>query len=323
MGILNYPRPGQRIAPATLREVLAIPVPLEFKDITAGRFEKLGDLDETVWQHASAITCNRLANLVLLQVKRSVSRLCDRVKSPPLPKLHRPLPLSALEIEVRTVNCLKRRFREDLRPLNDLCIRDLLMLPGFGMHALLDFLVSLESVIERPDQFAQLELEGVGAASTDPMPASELPSEFRVEISRFPRKGHRIAPRTLAHILDAPAKDRRMGSVKFLDLDESVWEKFEPKTCRKLAAEVICRVKKFHSALRSELGGTRLPMPRTKGKPAVLQLQRRTFNCLNNAGLLEAPARLAETTFRELFEMVGFGDICLVDLLCALEYLHK
>src|SRR5439155_4468218 len=61
------------------------------------------------------------------------------------------------------------------------------------------------------------------------------------------------------------------------------------------------------------------PIPRTKGKPAVLQLQRRTFNCLKEAGLLDTPAKLAETTFGELLTMPGFGVICLVDLLCALE----
>jgi hypothetical protein len=131
--------------------------------------------------------------------------------------------------------------------------------------------------------------------------------------------GHRIAPRALAHILDVPTKDRRIGSVKLLDLDESAWERFEPKTCHKLALEVVKRIKRFHSALRKQFGNTRLPMPQTKGKPVVLQLQRRTFNCLNEAGLLNNPARLAEMTFRTLFAMPAFGDTCLVDLLCALE----
>ena len=283
------------------------------------RYEKLADLDETVWLHAPASMCKILAKLVLDQVQRSLIRWPETMKSKSLPKLRQPTPPSALDIEVRTFNCLKRRFREDLRPLNELFIRDLLPLAGFGVHTLVDLLVALESVTAKPDQFEQLELDVVSAASTDPILASELPSEFRVEISRYPRKGHRIAPSTLAHILDVRAKDQRMGGVKLRDLDESAWERFETKTCHKLALEVVHRVSRFRSALRSQLGGTRLPTPRTKGKPAVLQLQRRTFNCLNKAGLLDDPARLAETTFSELFTIAGFGDICFVDLLCALE----
>ena len=315
MGISKYPRPGQRIAPATLAEILDVPLPPEFGYLAAGRFKKLADLDESVWQHASVKACRNLANLVLHQVKQNLTR----VKGKPLPQLLQPILPSDLDIEVRTFNCLKRRFRQDLCSLNKLSICDLMPQANFGVHTLVDLLVSLESVAANPKPFDQLELEIVSAADPDPIPASELPSEFRVELSRFPRKGHRIAPRTLAHILDVPVQNWRIGGVKLLDLDESVWEKFEPETCRKLAAKVICRVKQFRSALRGRFGRTRLPMPRTKGKPAVLQLQQRTFNCLNAAGMLHEPELLAKTTFSELFAMPNFGDTCLVDLLCALE----
>ncbi|MGB8472454.1 MAG: hypothetical protein WCE61_00050 [Candidatus Acidiferrum sp.] len=34
---------------------------------------------------------------------------------------------------------------------------------------------------------------------------------------------------------------------------------------------------------------------------------------------MENPARLAEATFRDLFEIPGFGETCLVDLLSTLE----
>jgi len=323
MGISKYPRPGQRIAPATLREILDVPVPLEFGHFAAGRFEKLADLDETVWHHTSAATCRVLAKLVLHQVQRSLTRSPEAVKSKPLPKSHQPTPVSALEVNVRTFNCLRNclglRVGDNLQFLNDLSVRDLLHWRNLGAYSLVDLLVALESVTANSDQFEQRQLKVVSAASTDPIPASELPSEFRVEISRFPRVGHRIAPHTLARILDTASKDRRMGGVKLRDLDESAWERFESETCHKLALEVVNRVKRFHSALRRQLGRTLLPMPRTKGKPAVLQLQRRTFNCLNEAGLLNDPARLAETTFSGLFALPAFGDTCLVDLLCALE----
>jgi hypothetical protein len=110
-----------------------------------------------------------------------------------------------------------------------------------------------------------------------------------------------------------------MGGVMLRDLDESAWEHFESETCHKLALEVVQRVSQIRSKLRGKLGRTLLPIPRAKGKLVVLQLQRLTFNCLNKAGLLEAPERLAATPFRELFEIPGFGVTCLVDLLCALE----
>ena len=296
-----------------------MPVPAEIGHFAAGRFEKLADLDQTVWLYAHASACKVLAKLVLSQVQRSLIRRPEVVESKGLPKLRRPTPPSALTIEVRTFNCLRRRFGEDLSPLNELCIRDLLPLAGFGAHTLVDLLVALESFTTKASQPDLLESERVPGTNTNPFSVAELPSEFRVEISRFPRKGHRIAPRALSHILDFPAKDRRMGSLKLQDLDESAWERFESKTCHKLASEVLNRVKQFHSHLRGQLGGTRLPMPQTKGKPAVLQLQQRTFNCLEEAGLLKNPARLAEMTFSGLFVMPGFGDTCLVDLLCALE----
>ena len=328
MGTSKYPRPGQRISPATLREILDVPVPLEIGDLATGHFEKLADLDETVWDHASASTCKDLAKLVLDQVQRSLSELRGELSGKRLPRLDQPLNLSALEIEVRTFNCLKLHFRGDLRPLNEslnaLCIRDLLKLAGFGVHSLVDLLVALECVKVRPDQFEQLELKGVSAACIDPVPASQLPSEFLIEISRFPRKGHRIAPHALEALLDAPARDRRMGCVKLRELDESVWERFESKTCHKLASEVVIRIKRFRSVLSDQFGDTTLPMPRTKGKVAVIQLEGRTFNCLNDAALLNNPTRLAEATFNDLLALTGFGVKCLVDLLCAFGFpAHK
>lgn len=296
---------------------MAVPVPIGLLPTAPVRFEKLSDLDESVWQQASPSTCKVLASHVVHEVHQNLNRLPIEVRLLQIPAISSQIPLRALDLQVRTFNCIKKRFGTKIP--SEARIRDLLRIGGFGARCLVDFLVAIEAFSRRPEQSEQLELEGVNLASAEPIPASELPSEFRVEISRFPRKGHRIAPRILAHILDVPAKDRRMGDVWLLDLDESVWEKFEHKTCHKLALEVINRIKKFHSTLRGQLGGTRLPIPRTKGKPAVLQLQRRTFNCLNTAGLLDDPARLAETTFSELLVMPNFGVICLVDLLCALE----
>ena len=60
-------------------------------------------------------------------------------------------------------------------------------------------------------------------------------------------------------------------------------------------------------------------MPQTKGKPIVLQLEQRTFNCLQERGLLDDPKRLAQMTVADLTAMSGFGEKCIVDLLTSLE----
>ena len=268
----------------TLREILAAPIPSGLLPRTAGRFEKLSDLDESVWLQASPIACKVLAEYVVDEVRRNLHRLPVEVRLLQLSAISSQIPLRALDLQVRTHNCIKKRFGTNVP--GETCVRDLLKIGGFGARSLVDFLVAVESFSRHPEQFKQLELEGLSPARVEPIPAGDLPSEFRVEISRFPRKGYRIAPRTLALILDVPAKDRRMEGVKLRDLDESAWEQYESKTCHKLALEVLTRVKRFRLALSAQLGGTRLPMPRAKGKPAILQLQQRTFNCLNEAGLL-------------------------------------
>lgn len=313
MSISRYPRPGQRIAPLTLQE---ISVPSGLLRTVDERFQKLSDLDETLWEFEGAATCKVMANLVVHKVRQSLNSISTAVRILQLSEISPRIPLRALDLEVRTYNCLKEKFGLDVP--GSVRIRDLLKLAGFGARTLVDFLVALEAFSSRPARLEQLELRMVSATRKESIPTSELPSQFRVEISRYPRKGYRIAPRTIATLLDAPAKDRRMEGLILRDLDESAWERFHPKICYKLALEVVNRVKRYRSTLR-QLGGTLLPMPRTRGKPAILQLERRTFNCLNDAGLLNDPVRLAQTTISDLLAMTGFGDKCLVDLLCALE----
>lgn len=323
MGISKYPRPGQRIAPETLREILDVPVPAEWSGQARERYETLADLDETVWRHMPATKCRTLARFVLRQVQWGLPRALQAVKTKPLPQFHQPIPVSALEVDVRTSNCLNNcielRVGSNLQFLNDLTVGDLLNWRNLGACSLVDLLVALESVAAKSDRFQRQQLRVENAVGAGPIPATELPSEFRVEISRFPRRGERIAPRTLSHILDVPTRGRHMGGVKLRDLDESVWERFESRTCHGFALEVVDSVKRLRCVLGGQLGNRRLPIPRTKGRPALLHLQTRTFRCLSEAGVLADPARLAETTFRDLFEIPGFGDTCLVDLLCALE----
>jgi hypothetical protein len=323
MGISKYPRPGQRIAPETLREILDVPVPAELSGQTPERYETLADLDETVWRHMPATKCRALAKFVLRQVRWGLPRALQAVRTKTLPQFHQPTPVSALEVDVRTSNCLNNcielRVGSNLQFLNDLTVGDLLNWRNLGACSLVDLLVALESAAAKSDRFQRQQLRIDNAIGGGSIPATELPSEFRVEISHFPRRSERIAPRTLFHILDVPTKGRHMDGVKLRDLDESTWERFEYETCHKLVLEVVDRVRRVRGILCSQLGNRRLPIPRTKGRLAVLHLQTRTFRCLREAGLLENPARMAEATFRDLFEIPGFGDTCLVDLLSTLE----
>lgn len=303
--------------------MLDVPVPAELSGQAPERYATLAALDETVWLHMPATTCRILAKLVLRQVQSNLPRALQTMGGKPLPKMRQPTPVSALEVDVRTANCLNNciglRLGGNLQFLNDLTLGDLLNWRNLGACSLVDLLVALESVAAKSARFQHRRLRVEKAVGSGPIPVTELPSEFRVEISPFPRKGESIAPRTLSHILNVPTRNRQMNGVNLRDLDESTWDRFEAETCHKFVLEVVDRVRRLHGILCNQIGSRRLPIPRAKGKPVVLSLQSRTFRCLTEAGLMENPARLAEATFRELYEIPGFGDTSLVDLLCSLE----
>ena len=233
-----------------------------------------------------------------------------------LPAAVSKIPLAELDLQVRTYNGLKKRFGDEVS--TETKIRDLLGIGDLGARSVVDFLVSVEAYSTRPQQAQQLDLMvQVEPAST--VSPEEYPSRIDVEISHYPRHGHRIAPKVLKILLSVPSGDRRLGRRQLCDLDEATWDRLSPEICRKLASVVIGRVKMFRNALRRETGRIKLPMPQTKGKPIVLQLEQRTFNCLQEKGLLDDPKRLAQMTVADLSAMSGFGEKCIVDLLSSLE----
>ena len=99
MAISRYPRTGQRIAPMTLREILAAPIPSGLLPRTAGRFEKLSDLDESVWLQASPIACKVLAEYVVDEVRRNLHRLPVEVRLLQLSAISSQIPLRALDLK--------------------------------------------------------------------------------------------------------------------------------------------------------------------------------------------------------------------------------
>jgi hypothetical protein len=316
MGLSRYPRIGQRIAPAILHDVLNVEIPLGFFHNSAGKFRTLANLDESIWQTTSEKTCEQLAALVVKEVHRNLRRLPVMVRISTLPTDVSKIPLAELEIQVRTFNALKKRFGNEIS--TETKIRDLIGISDFGARSIVDLLVSVEaySICSRQAQQLDLKIQAESAAAVS---LDDYPSRIDVEISHYPRRGHRIAPKTLKNLLCIPCGDRRLANLLLCDLDESMWDRLSTQLRNKLSDAVIKRVKVFRGALRNQAGQIKLPMPQTKGKSIVLQLEQRTFNCLHERGLFENPALLAQLTITDLMAMSGFGEKSVVDLLSSLE----
>jgi hypothetical protein len=145
----RYPRRGERIAPQTLREFLAEPVPEHLLDSadgasTGGAALKLCDLDETAWQ--------RFSEAALVELAR---RIVDCVAAHHVRKVfqdrHFPRPpqgtcLEDLSLENRTRRCLVREgFEDNPQLLGEHSLGEIMSLRAFGPRCLVDLLSALES----------------------------------------------------------------------------------------------------------------------------------------------------------------------------------
>ena len=140
----RYPRPGERLAPYTLREFLMVPVPAPLRKKLGVTELKLCDLDESVWRRWPAEIIGELAQLVV-----------DRISAYHVRKVfqHRHFPrppegtdLAALNLENRTRHCLTcEGFDEHPEALGDHTIGEILSLRAFGPRCLVDLLSSLET----------------------------------------------------------------------------------------------------------------------------------------------------------------------------------
>ena len=143
--------------------------------------------------------------------------------------------------------------------------------------------------------------------------------------SRYPRRGHRLAPATLRELLEEPVRatclpggnDDRL----LCDLDESSWERFGDETCGALAAEIVRTVGRA-ARMPMPIADRRLPPIPRGAKLADFDLEVRTLNCLMAAGLHERPQDLREMTIEGILGLRGFWAKCLVDLLTSLEYVN-
>ena len=180
MGISRYPRPGHRIAPLALREILDAPLPEHLLGRSRPAYmHKLSDLDETAWSHFGPEVCRQLGEVVVREVQTRLNSAPRSLMTRKLPRLAEDVELEALELEQRTYNALKRQqfppvghsfshiphydalkrqqrwFASTLKRKrwwfsSARTIEQAASLRGIGARALVDLLTSLEATVGPP-----------------------------------------------------------------------------------------------------------------------------------------------------------------------------
>jgi hypothetical protein len=176
----QYPRRGYRLAPATLREILEVPVPAREIANPAVRRLNLCDLDENVSQSLSDSDLSLLGRAIIARVNvSSHNRVVRERKFPTPPKGMR---LQDLALENRTYNCLLREgLASRFEDIGKCTIGELLALKAFGAKCLLDLLSSLETAKVRSESLdVDLTREAVALG--------RMPEAFQVHCSD-PRLG--------------------------------------------------------------------------------------------------------------------------------------
>lgn len=305
MGSTRYPRRGHRLAPATLRDVLQIPLPDPWGKAHPGIM--LCDLDETAWDRFGRAACESLAQEVIRAVGRA-ARMPTPMAQRALPILPPGMRLSDLDLEIRTIHCL---LAAGIRPqdLASMTIERLLSLRGFWVKCLVDLLTALEHAIDHPNARRPID------------PTGELAKASRVRGS-FPRAGQRIAPRSLREVLlvNIPAEfaaGTPFASRFLADLDETAWDVFQPAQLEILAEQVVSRVNVC--GCNRQIQERKLPRLPKGIQIEDLGLENRTYNCLRRAGLTRRPDEIGRKTVGDLLALKAFGAKCLVDVLASLE----
>lgn len=142
--------------------------------------------------------------------------------------------------------------------------------------------------------------------------------------SRYPRRGHRLAPAALRELLQVPIPaqlrcDKMPEGLQLCDLDESAWQWYDEATCEALAGEIL-RVVGRAARMPMPIADRRLPPIPPGLKLTDLDLEVRTLNCLVGAGIHERPQDLRMFTIEGILGLRGFWVKCLLDVLSCLEY---
>lgn len=312
MGTSRYPRRGHRLAPATLRELLEVPVPAKYRNAQTPPGLQLCDLDESAWELFDEATCQALAGEILRTVGRA-ARMPMQIADRRLPSIPPGFKLSDLDLEVRTLNCLVTAgIHQRPHDLRTFTIEGVLGLRGFWVKCLLDVLTCLEYVVDHPELRRSLRGKASAQLKTGRSP------------SHYPRPGYRLAPQTLRDILLEPIPAELVAGtpaegLQLSDLDERVWDYLSPDVIAKLGELIIARVNV--SGYNRLMQDRHLPKPPKSLRLEDLQLENRTFNCLCREGFGKRFADLDKHTIGDLLTIKAFGAKCLVDLLSALETL--
>jgi hypothetical protein len=141
----RYPRPGERIAPKTLKGILGEPIPKRLADQLGAAGLKLCDLDENVWRKYTPSVIGQLVRAVLASI--SSARALSAVSDIRFPRVPPGLRLDSLNLENRTRRCLIREGLDDqMERLGSYTLGDILSVRAFGPRSLLDLLTALEAV---------------------------------------------------------------------------------------------------------------------------------------------------------------------------------
>jgi hypothetical protein len=345
----RYPRSGHRLAPATLRELLSVPVPAKYLTKKEDADLLLCDLDETAWERFGEEVCQQLAVEVIQAVGRAI-RTPVPLKQRRLPAIPDRLTLADLDLEIRTLKCLMSAgIHERPQDLQRMTIGGVLAIRGFWAKSLVDLLSSLEYVIDHPEARRALPaatnatkaslwrplVAGYGIRTYPPLvrpwskrwpsgarAASAVALQHLQAAHGWPRPHHRLAPQTLKEVLLDPIPSRLLRGTRFrgarlCDLDESTWKHFTPARINRLAGLILSRV--GAAAHHPVILERRLPRPSPGMRLEDLRLENRTHHCLQRAGLARHPEALGRLTVGDLLSIRGFGSKCLLDLLSSLE----
>jgi hypothetical protein len=160
MSVSRYPRPGHRIAPFLLREVLRAPLP----DRRISESLQLCDLDESTWARFSPETCKRLGAAVIRSIPPCLPDFIQRRQLPALPE---GVTSEELPLEPRTRNCLvEQGLLEPPDKLQNVTVGEVLRIPAFGKKSLVDLLTSLESTTRSATKSPAV-LDGPGGSHTE------------------------------------------------------------------------------------------------------------------------------------------------------------
>jgi hypothetical protein len=129
-------------------------------------------------------------------------------------------------------------------------------------------------------------------------------------ISRYPRLGHRIAPFTLADVLNVPITqnlidDELPKGLKLYELGQTVWGLLHSKSCQQLSEAVVEQVRVALPTLPDELKNRHLPLPSLNIELESLDIEARTYNCLFHAKFGENPQYFNEYTIGQLIKLKG------------------